>query len=71
VAERAGLPDGVHAWLRGREARRDWPEPRGVYRVLRHPIYLSFLGLVWLTPAMTPDRALLTAVWTVYIFVGS
>jgi len=59
------------AWLRGRPVQRGWPEPRGAYRWLRHPVYLSFLGLVWLTPSMTLDRALLTAVWTVYIFVGS
>jgi methanethiol S-methyltransferase len=59
------------AWLRGRSLTRGWPEPRGVYRFFRHPIYASFLGLVWLTPTMTLDRAVLVAVWTVYIFVGS
>jgi protein-S-isoprenylcysteine O-methyltransferase Ste14 len=59
------------AWLRGREVSRGWREPGGPYRWLRHPVYLSFLGLVWLTPAMTLDRAVLTGVWTVYIFVGS
>ena len=42
-----------------------------VYRVLRHPVYLSFLGLIWFTPVMSLDHAVLTAVWTVYIFVGS
>jgi methanethiol S-methyltransferase len=59
------------AWVRGRPATRRWSAPRGPYRWLRHPAYLSFLGLVWLTPTMTLDRAILTAVWTVYIFVGS
>jgi protein-S-isoprenylcysteine O-methyltransferase Ste14 len=59
------------AWLRGRPLARTWSEPGGAYRFFRHPIYLSFLGLVWLTPAMTLDRALLTAAWTVYILVGS
>ena len=38
---------------------------------MRHPVYLSFLGLVWLTPTVTLDRAILIAVWTAYIFVGS
>ena len=46
-------------------------QPRGIYLLLRHPVYLSFLGLVWFVPCMTIDRALLTAVWTVYVFVGS
>ncbi len=54
-----------------RRLTRGWPEPRSVYRFFRHPIYASFLGLVWLTPTMTLDRAVLVAVWTVYIFVGS
>jgi methanethiol S-methyltransferase len=38
---------------------------------MRHPVYLSFLGLVWLRPTMSLDRAVLLVVWTVYIFVGS
>ena len=43
-------------------------EPRGAYLWMRHPVYLSFLGLIWFTPYMTIDRAVLTALWTVYIF---
>lgn len=39
--------------------------------MLRHPVYLSFLGLIWFTPRMTLDHALLTATWTAYIFTGS
>ncbi len=45
--------------------------PRGAYHWLRHPIYLSFLALIWLTPRMTLDRLVLAAVWTAYIAVGS
>lgn len=59
------------AWLRDRPPAPRRFRPRGAYRILRHPVYLSFLGLIWLTPSMTLDRALLTAVWTVYIFAGS
>jgi protein-S-isoprenylcysteine O-methyltransferase Ste14 len=59
------------AWVRGRSLKRGWPEPSGAYRLFRHPIYASFLGLVWLTPTMSLDRAMLVALWTVYIFVGS
>ncbi len=50
--------------------RREF-NPRGAYRVFRHPVYLSFLGLVWFRPDMTLDHAVLTGVWTGYIFYGS
>lgn len=58
-------------WLRGLPPPKRTFDPRGVYRFLRHPVYLSFLGLVWFTPVMTLDRAILTAIWTAYIFYGS
>ena len=44
---------------------------RGAYRFLRHPVYLAFLGLVWLAPVVTFDRAVLIACWTVSMFIGS
>jgi protein-S-isoprenylcysteine O-methyltransferase Ste14 len=59
------------AWVRGRPLERKWSEPAGAYRVLRHPIYLSFLGLLWLVPVLTLDRLLLAGSWTVYLFLGS
>ena len=58
-------------WIRGRPIPPRPFNPQGVFRIMRHPAYLSFLGLVWFTPVMTTDRAILTAVWTVYVFVGS
>ena len=45
--------------------------PQGVYRFLRHPVYLSFLGPVWLVPVVTLDRAVLNGFWTASIYVGS
>jgi protein-S-isoprenylcysteine O-methyltransferase Ste14 len=45
--------------------------PKGAYKLIRHPIYLSFLGLVWLNPLMTADRMTLAVLWTVHLFVGS
>lgn len=44
---------------------------QGAFRLMRHPVYMSFLGLIWFTPTMTLDHAILTTVWTVYIFAGS
>lgn len=60
-----------YAWLRNADLPRPEFSPRSWYHWLRHPIYLSFLGLLWFTPEMTLDRAVLTALWTVYIFIGS
>ena len=58
-------------WLRGQKAPRREFKPRGAYKLIRHPVYLSFLGLVWFTPHMTLDHAALTGIWTAYIFYGS
>jgi protein-S-isoprenylcysteine O-methyltransferase Ste14 len=49
-------------WVRGKPIPPRPFNPRGIFRVMRHPSYLSFLGLVWFTPVMTADRAILTAV---------
>jgi protein-S-isoprenylcysteine O-methyltransferase Ste14 len=38
---------------------------------MRHPVYLSFLCLVWLVPVVTLDRAVLIGIWTSSIDVGS
>lgn len=59
------------AWARGRETPRRGFEPRGAYRLLRHPVYLSFLGLIWLNPLMSFDRLVLATAWSIHIFVGS
>lgn len=60
-----------YQWVAGRPLPRRRFEPRGIYRWLRHPVYLSFLGLVWFTPDMTLDRVVLVVSWTIYVFVGS
>lgn len=58
-------------WYRGEKLpRRDFAA-RSLYRFMRHPVYLGFLGLIWFTPTMTADHALLTGVWTIYIAIGS
>jgi hypothetical protein len=58
-------------WARGLpQPKREFVE-RGAYRFLRHPVYLSFLGLIWFAPVVTLDRVVLIALWSTYIFVGS
>jgi methanethiol S-methyltransferase len=59
------------AWLRGRKPPRRAFQPRGAYHWLRHPVYLAFLGMIWFTPTITLDRALLIGLWSGYIFLGS
>ena len=65
-----GLTPWWH-WVRGLPAPKRGFAERGAYRVLRHPVYLSFLGLVWFVPVVTLDRAVLVAAWSAYILVGS
>ncbi|MBL8816730.1 MAG: hypothetical protein JNL58_11920 [Planctomyces sp.] len=65
-----GLTPWLYWWNGKRLPRREFEE-RSLYRWFRHPIYLSFLGLIWFVPTMTLDHAVLTGVWTVYIFIGS
>jgi methanethiol S-methyltransferase len=69
-----GWQTGLTPWLC---YVRRVPMPRrkfvtdSLYGVLRHPIYLGFLGLIWWTPRMTSDHLLRAAVWGVYVFAGS
>ena len=58
-------------WLRDKPLPRRGFATHSLYRWLRHPVYFSFLGLIWFTPHMTLDHAVLTGTWTVYVVVGS
>jgi len=65
-----GWTQWLHWWNRRKLPRREFAA-RSLYRWFRHPVYLSFLGLIWFTPVMTVEHAVLTGLWTVYIFLGS
>jgi protein-S-isoprenylcysteine O-methyltransferase Ste14 len=58
-------------WVRQQPMPRRPFNPHGAFAIIRHPGYMSFLGLTWFTPDMTPDRAVLVVILTAYIFVGS
>ena len=41
-----------------------------LYRIVRHPIYVGWLGIMWFTPTMTVTHLLLAAGSTAYIILG-
>lgn len=69
-----GYQTGLTQWWYWAIQRKPPVRPfvtKGAFRWMRHPVYMSFLGLIWFTPVMTLDHVILTAIWTVYIYAGS
>lgn len=56
--------------FRGRPPAGDELARRGVYRLIRHPLYSGTILALWATPTMSAGRALLAALFTAYILVG-
>lgn len=44
---------------------------RGAYRLVRHPLYLAVLALIWSSPDVTVDRLLFQALWSAWILLGA
>ena len=44
---------------------------RGLYRYVRHPLYLFTLLLIWGTSRLSTDRLLFNVLWTAWIVVGT
>lgn len=41
-----------------------------LYRIIRHPIYTGWLGIMWFTPTMTVTHLVFAVVSTLYIIIG-
>lgn len=60
----------VVAHFAGRMAEPVKFKTPGLYRLIRHPIYLGFIIAFWSAPTMTLGHLLFASVTTAYIFVG-
>jgi len=70
------LPDHVFGTARYQYARGKFPEGGEIfldfpYGLVRHPAATGFLWAYWALPAYTPNHLFLTALWTVFIVVGT
>ena len=67
------LQSGFRGW--GAVARGRAPEwtpfpTHGLFRFTRQPVYVAFFLALWTAPVWTPDRLLLTLVWSAYCLVA-
>lgn len=46
------------------------PRDTGLYAVVRHPIYLGWLLIVWAAPTMTPSHLLFAGLSTAYLLIA-
>ena len=60
----------VWAHMRGADLEPPEFQTPGLYRVVRHPLYLGFLLAFWCTPEMTAGHLLFAGVWTAWILVA-
>ena len=68
-----GLQTGLSGWwavFRGQQVRYPGLPTKGLFRVCRQPIYLSFALVTWFGPAWTVDKLWVASVLTTYCIVG-
>jgi protein-S-isoprenylcysteine O-methyltransferase Ste14 len=64
-----GLHQALNHW-RGKAFTAPAFRTPGLYRIVRHPIYLGFVLAFWATPTMTEGHLLFAIAATAYILVG-
>ena len=64
-----GLQQVLHNFQRTKARDPEFKTP-GVYRYVRHPIYLGFLLAFWATPTMSAGHLLFSIMTTGYVLVG-
>lgn len=67
------LQSGLLGWwavLRGVRPRYPDMPTRGLFRLTRQPIYLTFAMTLWTVPVWTPDQLFLATVLTAYCVIG-
>jgi protein-S-isoprenylcysteine O-methyltransferase Ste14 len=69
-ADLSGLPQ-IRAYIEGREYPGPPLQIPRVYRLVRHPMWLGAILLVWAAPQMTAGRFLMASATTVYALVGA
>ncbi len=68
-----GLQSGFNGWwavLRNRPVAYPDLPTRGLFRLTRHPIYVSFALTTWTVPVWTPDQLVVAIVFTGYCVLG-
>ncbi len=61
---------GIRGFL-GLRPERNHLTCAGVYAWVRHPLYVGGLLILWATPVLTLNAAVLAAGWTLYLLLGA
>lgn len=64
-----GLRHAIHALQQKPMPEMTFKTP-ALYRIVRHPLYVGWLGIFWFTPTMTVTHLVFAAVTTAYILVA-
>lgn len=64
-------PFGIRPLLKGRSTPPGPLSARGPYGVVRQPMYLAVLVMLWAHPTWTADRLVLAALWSAWTILGA
>lgn len=68
--ELLGVSSVLRIWREEKPEALPFRTP-GLYKYVRHPLYLGMLLIFWITPSMTHDHLFFAEVMTAYILVGA